>query len=155
VHISARSLGQLRQQLPNERACRRYLETIIWRDGRFCRHCGSFKSWRIQGPSARDGLYECADCHGQFTVTTKTPLHSTKLPLRIWIEAMFVILTSSKGVASVALARFIGVSQKTAWKMGHAIRLLMKEAVAQPMDGIVEVDEKYLGGNPVGSAGVI
>ncbi len=141
-------MADLRRALPNERVCRRVLEHLRWRNGRYCPHCGSLRSWAITGPSARDGLYECADCDLQFTVTTKTILHSTKLPLRTWLEAMFLVLKSSKGIASVALARYIGVSQKTAWKMGHAIRLLMADTDQKPLEGVVEVDEKYLGGKP-------
>ena len=141
-------MAHLRRALPDERACRRQLEKLRWPDGRYCPHCGSTKSWPIRGESARDGLYECAGCDLQFTVTTKTPLHSTKLPPRTWIEAMFLVLTSSKGIASVALARFVGVSQKTAWKMGHAIRLLMADTKPLPLSGVVEFDEKYLGGKP-------
>lgn len=145
---SIRSLADLRRAVPNDRICRRQIERMRWRDGRYCPHCGSLRSWAITGPSARDGLYECADCRRQFTVTTKTILHSTKLPLRTWMEAMFVILTSSKGIASMALARMTGVSQKTAWKMGHAIRSLMADLQPPPLTDIVEVDEKYLGGKP-------
>jgi transposase-like protein len=61
----------------------------------------------------------------QFTVTTKTPLHSTKLSLWKWLEAMYLIISSSKGISSVVLARWLGVTQPTAWKMGHAIRKMM------------------------------
>lgn len=143
-----KSIADLRRAVPNERASRRVLERLRWEHGRYCPHCGSLCSWAITGASARDGLYECADCHLQFTVTTKTILHSTKLPLRTWLEAMFLILKSSKGIASVALARYVGVSQKTAWKMGHAIRLLMADPAPVPLAGVAEVDEKYLGGKP-------
>lgn len=64
---------------------------------------------------------------------------------------MFLIITSSKGVSSVVLARLLGVSQKTAWKMGHAIREMMdaKAAWSQVrLDGVVEVDEAFIGGKP-------
>jgi transposase-like protein len=148
VEVTARSLAELRCQLPTERHCRGWIEGLRWPDGRFCPHCGGLESWPITGPSARDGLYECKACRRQFTATTRTPLHSTKLPLRVWIEAMCLVLTSSKGMASVALARFIGVSQKTEWKMGHAIRLLMAEGARPRFAGTVEADEKYVGGRP-------
>lgn len=145
---SIASMADLRRALPNERACRRAFEKLRWPDGRYCPQCGSLRSWAITGPSAREGFYECANCRMQFTATAKTILHSTKLPLKTWLEAMFLVLKSSKGIASVALARYVGVSQKTAWKMGHAIRLLMADGDAPKLDGIVEVDEKYVGGKP-------
>jgi transposase-like protein len=148
---------EFRNMFPDEAACRKYLEKAIWPDGRHCPHCGDYKSWSISGASSRDGLYECAGCCKQFTVTTKTPLHSTKLPLRTWLMAMYFMINSSKGVSSVFLAKWIGVRQKTAWKVGHAIRALMKAHgdTIGPLDGIVELDEKYLGGKPRFQHGVI
>ncbi|CDM61788.1 hypothetical protein LPU83_pLPU83d_0417 (plasmid) [Rhizobium favelukesii] len=56
---------------------------------------------------ARPGLYQCSsgDCRFQFTVTTHTPLHSTKLPLRVWLKGMWLMLQSDKGLSSVRLVR--------------------------------------------------
>jgi len=68
---------------------------------------------------------------------------------------MYYILNSSKGISSVVLGRWLGVSQPTAWKMGHSIRLMMSPDAARRLDGIVEVDEKYLGGKPRYQPGVI
>jgi hypothetical protein len=89
----------------------------------------------------KPGLYQCSDrdCRFQFTVTTSTPLHSTKLPLRLWLTGLWLILQSDKGISSVRLAEAIGVSQPTAWRMGHALRLLMTRE--HQLDGTVEMDE--------------
>ena len=83
-------------------------------------------------------------------------MHATKLDLRIWIAAIFLVLTSSKGTSSVVMARILGVNQKTAWKLGHAIRELMdhREAVSTRLDGVGEVDEAYVGGAPKFKTGV-
>ena len=116
------TVDELKEMLPTKEACRSYLEQAIWRNGRGCPHCGCLDSWGLKGKTTRSGLYECSGCHGHFTVTTKTPMHGTKLPLWPWILAMYYILGSSKGVSSVILSRLIGVSQKTAWKLGHTIR---------------------------------
>jgi hypothetical protein len=77
-------------------------------------------------------------------------MHGTKLPLWTWIQAMYYILGSSKGVSSVILSRLVGVSQKTAWKLGHAIRKLMdmSHETSPAVGGVVEIDEKYLVGKP-------
>ena len=112
------TMDEFNQQFPNEATCRHYLEQVIWPEGRSCPHCGGQKSWPIISGTVRIGLYECAACSLQFTVTTKTPLHSTKLPLRTWLLALFCILNSSKGISSVYLAKWIGTTQKTAWRMG-------------------------------------
>ena len=147
---------QLRDRFPDENACRSFFESIIWRNGRICPHCGFERSYHLSGKTCRAGLYECGRCKGQFTVTTKTPLHSTKLSLWKWLLAMYYIVNSSKGVSSVFLAKWIGVTQKTAWKLGHAVREMMDpSAEGEPiLSGTVELDEKYFGGKPRHKVGV-
>jgi len=144
------NIEKLQKLVPNENACRSFLEEMIWPNGRFCPNCGCERSWRINGASTRSGLYECASCKRQFTVTTNTPMHSTKLPLFKWLLAIYYIINSSKGISSVYLARLIGVHQSTAWKMGHAVRKMMRmwgENMIQ-LSGTIEMDEKYFGGKP-------
>ena len=149
-------IKQLQKQFPDESACRLFFESMIWSSGRTCPHCGSVKSWTIKGRSARDGLYECGNCGLQFTVTTKTPMHSTKLPLLTWLTAMYLVASSSKGISSVVLGRLVGTTQKTAWKLGHAIRAMMAAVPTELplLMGVVELDEKYLGGRPRFKEGV-
>ena len=144
------NVKQLRDFFPDEASCRTFFESAVWPDGPVCPHCHRRKAWRLTGLSARPGLLECSDCHRQFTVTTKTPFHSTKLGLWTWIQVMYSLLCSSKGASSVAIATWVGVSQKTAWKMLHAMRALMEahQNVLPMLQGVVELDEKYLGGKP-------
>jgi transposase-like protein len=144
------TLEEFKQRFPDEETSRYYLEQVIWPEGRRCPHCSGQKSWPITSATVRVGLYECAACGQQFTVTTKTPLHSTKLPLKTWLLALFCLLNSSKGVSSVYLAKWIGTTQKTAWRMGHALRTLMAMPIAiqEQLIGTVEVDETYVGGPP-------
>lgn len=129
------------------------LERLVWPRGRACPFCGSLRSIPIRGrdlgKKARPGLYQCQakECCLQFTVTTKTPLHSTKLPLSTWLTAMWLQLHSGKGISSVRLAEAIGVSQTTAWRIGHAIRLLTA-GDDKRLGGIVEADEVFVGGKP-------
>lgn len=137
----------------DEDHCRRLLESMVWPDGRICPACGYKRSIAIAGRDvgkrrARPGLYQCSsgDCRFQFTVTTHTPLHSTKLPLRVWLKATWLMLQSDKGMSSVRLAEALGVSQPTAWRMGHALRLMV--AREHMLDGTVEVDHFHLGGRP-------
>lgn len=144
------TLKDLRERFPDEEACRQFFELVIWASGRTCPHCSHYKSWAIKSESARKGLYLCSGCRLQFTVTTKTPLHSSKLPLWTWLLAMHLITSSSKGISSIVLGRLLGTTQKTAWKVAHAIRALMaaNSAKAPQLNGTVELDEKYLGGAP-------
>jgi len=153
-----KSVRDIWKKMPSEHHGRIFLEQMIWPTGRYCPHCGSVRSVALRCQSARAGLYQCSEqeCGRQFTVTTKTPLHSTKLDLRVWIAAIFLVLTSSKGISSVVMSRILGVNQKTAWKLGHAIRELMddREMTASQLSGIVEVDESFVGGAPKFRKGV-
>ena len=144
------NVEQLRQTFPDEESCRVFFESIIWPEGPICPHCRSQYAWRLKSTKVRPGLHECGDCHRQFTVTTRTPFHGTKLSLWIWIQVMYSLICSSKGASSVAIATWVGVSQKTAWKMLHALRALMAvhQAALPLLQGVVELDEKYLGGKP-------
>jgi transposase-like protein len=144
------NIDQFKARFENENACRCFFESVLWRNGRFCPHCHSDKSYQLSGKSVRAGLYECAQCKRQFTVTNHTPMHSTKLPLWKWLLAMYYMVNSSKGVSSIFLAKWVGISQKSAWKLGHAIRKMMDPGaeLLPALSGIVELDEKYIGGKP-------
>ena len=78
--------------------------------------------------SSRPGLYECAHshCKRQFTVTTKTAIRSTKLPLWKWLLGIYYMINASKGISSVFLSHVIGIKQSSAWKIGHAVRTMMQ-----------------------------
>jgi transposase-like protein len=150
---SIRTVDEMVEAFRNEEHCRRLLETMVWPDGRICPACGYKRSIALAGRDtgkrrARPGLYQCSngDCRFQFTVTTHTPLHSTKLPLCVWLKAMWLLLQSDKGLSSVRLAEILGVSQPTAWRMGHALRLMV--ARENMLDGTVEIDHFHLGGSP-------
>ncbi len=103
---------------------------------------------RYEQAACASGPYQCSngDCRFQFTVTTHTPLHSTKLPLSVWLKGMWLMLQSDKGLSSVRLAEALVVSQPTAWRMGHALRLMA--AREHMLDGTVEIDHFHLGGRP-------
>ena len=147
---SLKSIGDIYKKMPTEDAARRFLEDLIWPEGRVCPHCGEKHSTELRGLSHRPGLYQCRDCRRQFSVTTRTPLHATKLDLRVWVLALYIILNSSKGVSSVVLARMVGITQKAAWRIGYAVREMMWDSFEDGvrLDGVVEVDEAYVGGAP-------
>ena len=140
------SLEEFRRRVPNEETALRLLEAMVWQNGRFCPRCGGAETRSIRGP--RPGLYECCACRRQFRATTRTPLHGTKLPIRRWLEAIYLTLMSSKGVSSVVLARQIGIDQASAWKIAHAIRLLMRPPAEEHLTGTVEIDTVAVAGDP-------
>lgn len=150
------NLEEFYTEFSDEESCRDYFELLRWPNGRQCPHCGSKKSYDIVKKIKASKRYECSGCKRQFTVTTKTALHSTKLPLKKWLQAMYLVVTSSKGLSSVVLARLIGVTQPTAWRMGHVIRLMMESGKedSKLLTGVVEIDEMYVGGAPPKGPGI-
>ena len=138
-------LKTLMRRYPTEAAARRWFEDARWPDGPVCPRCGVEE--RSSALRTRRGQYTCLDCRYRYSVTSGTALHNTKLPLRTWLIAMYMITTSSKGISAMKLADWLGVSYKTAWHVGHRIRVMM---VAEPilLEGVVELDETYVGGKP-------
>ena len=143
-------LRTFQEQFSNESVCRQFIEAIRWPNGRICPHCGHTTSCIIRAKDRRPQRYFCQRCRRQFTVTTKTALHSTKLPLSTWLLSMYLIANSSKGIASTVLAKLIGTTQPTAWKVGHTIRKMMESSHSDMplLQGVIELDEAYVGGNP-------
>lgn len=113
-----------------------------WGDGEaVCPYCGCTHTY-----SCTDGRYSCPNCKRKFNVTVGTIFENTKLSLRKWFMAMYLVSSHKKGVSSHQLARDIEVTQKTAWFMLHKIRGLYGLNDATALDGEVEMDELYLGG---------
>jgi transposase-like protein len=131
---------------------REALEAIRWPEGPVCPHCGNLDQEKIakgQGKAHRAGLYYCAACNGQFTVTIGTVMERSKIPLSKWLLAMHLMSASKKGMSALQLQRMLGVTYKTAWFLCHRIREAMTPATYDPLGGegkIVEADETYIGG---------
>jgi transposase-like protein len=131
---------------------REALEAIRWPDGAYCPHCGNLDQEKIakgQGKAHRIGLYYCAACNGQFTVTVGTVMERGKIPLSKWLLAMHLMGASKKGISALQLQRMLGVTYKTAWFLCHRIREAMTPGARGPLGGegkIVEADETYIGG---------
>ena len=130
----------------DEDAAFAYVEKRVWPNGPTCPHCGGVERIsQMQGKSTRKGLYKCYQCRKPFTVRQGTIFESSHVPLHIWLQAMYLIAGSKKGISSNQLHRTLGVTLKTAWFMSHRIREAMRAGGLEPMEGIVEVDETYIG----------
>jgi transposase-like protein len=133
----------------DENAAREAIERLMWPNGPYCPHCGSLeKIGKIEGKSARPGLYYCGSCKKQFTVTVGTIFERSKVPLSKWLFAIHLLASSKKGMSSNQLSRMLGVTVQTAWFMGHRIREAMRVGGLTPMGGnggVVEIDETYIG----------
>ena len=137
------SLLELAEMFPDEDAAREWFEARIWPDGRKCPRCGSE---RTHYASHKRCPYRCTDCRAYFSVKTGTLMEQSNLPLRKWVFAIYLELTSLKGVSSLKLHRDIGVTQTTAWFMLHRIRAAFRSDQEPPFKGPVEFDETYVGG---------
>ena len=134
-----------------EEEARDYIESIIWPNGPVCPHCGSNRlSWEIKSKAARPGVYKCADCEQQFTVTVGTIMHGSHITLRQWVIAFHLMTSSKKGVSALQIQRNLGLgSYRSAWHLAHRIRLAMNTSEFKSLlKGTVEVDETYVGGKP-------
>jgi len=138
------NLVQMMQDFGDESKCRAYLEALRWPDGVKCLRCGSEKIYRI----VKRDQFLCASCEYQFSVTVDTIFHDTHLPLVTWLLATFLLCESKKGISACQIQRSLGIrTYKTAWYLCHRIRAAMKEVAQQKIDdGIVEIDETYVGG---------
>ena len=144
----------------NEAAAYKFVEARVWPQGPICPHCGGFdRIGKLEGKSTREGVYKCYQCKKPFTVKVGTIFESSHVKLHLWLQAMFLMASSKKGVSSNQLHRTLGVTLKTAWFMSHRLRLAMQTVGLPPMGGageIVEIDETFIGkidGQPKGKAG--
>lgn len=133
----------------NEEAAYAYIEARIWPEGPVCPHCGGFERIsKMQGKSTRIGAYKCYQCRKPFTVKIGTIFESSHIAMHIWLQAMYLIAGSKKGVSSNQLHRTLGITLKSAWFLSHRIREAMRSGDLTPFGsggGVVEVDETFIG----------
>jgi len=135
------STFQLFQMFPDQESARVYLESRLWPNGVKCPCCGLPD--RIT--ARKDGYYRCNQCKEDFTVRTGTIFERSHVPLHKWIYAMYLLVTSRKGISSMQLSKEIGITQKSAW---FVLQRLREACGNNPglLSGIVEIDETYIGG---------
>jgi transposase-like protein len=134
--------------LCNEDAAIAYVEAQLWPDGPICPHCGTIgEATKLKGKSTRPGLWKCRMCRKPFTVRMRSIFESSHVPMHIWLQAIYLICSSKKGISTRQIQRTIGGSLKTAWFLMHRIRHAMDESRSGgPLGGegqIVESDETY------------
>jgi transposase-like protein len=135
------STFKLFEMYPGVETARKYLESRLWKDGVKCPKCAAGK--RIT--ARKDGFYRCNACKLDFTVRTGTIFERSHVPLHKWIYAMYLLVTSRKGISSMQLAKEIGITQKSAWFVLQRLREACGNDLTM-LRGIVEVDETYFGG---------
>ena len=142
-HREGITLLGIADMFPDEESARVWFEQQVWGDERSCPLCGGLQTKPT--PDGKPLPYWCPDCRRHFSVRTGTVMHRSHIPLRKWAIAVYLHLTSLKGVSSMKLHRDIGVTQSTAWHMLQRIRKAW-EAKEPLFAGPLEVDETYIGG---------
>lgn len=140
----------------DEQAAYDYVEARIWPNGPMCPHCGGVERLgKLQGKSTRVGVWKCYQCRKPFTVKIGTIFEDSKVAMHLWLQAMYLIAGSKKGISSNQLHRILGVTLKTAWFMSHRIREAMQDNDTWPLGGLgatVEADETFIGDEGTRSA---
>lgn len=140
-----KSILEFQKEFSTEEKCREYLEQQRWNGTPACPFCGSLNVHRF--PNGK--IFKCREkeCRSKFSVTVGTIYENTKIPLSKWFLATYILAVHSKGISSLQLATWLGVTQKTAWHLNHRIRVMLTDKAPELLEGIVEVDETYVGGS--------
>jgi len=128
------------------------IEACLWPNGPVCPHCGATdRISALKGKSTRIGLRFCGHCRRQFTVKIGTIFEDSHVPMTKWLQAIYLLCSSKKGISSHQLHRILGVTLKTAWFLSHRIREAMRDGSLGPLGGghgfgnAVEADETFIG----------
>lgn len=108
------SLISVADYFDSEDKCKRTLAESRWGDDVICPKCGKHHC-----KMSETGRYHCTECNHNFSCTVGTIFENTKISLRKWFFAIYMITSNKKGVSSCQLSRDIKVSQKTAWNKKH------------------------------------
>lgn len=145
------NLSKISKYFSSEDDARALLESLRWPNGPACPHCGGADPYRLTAKPGskspvRKGVWKCRACRKQFTVTVGTIFEHSHVPISKWLLAIHLLSASKKGMSAHQLHRMLGVTYRAAWFMAHRLRHAMKQGPMQ-LDGIVEVDETYVGGS--------
>src|SRR5262245_39741061 len=150
-HLNLATLSHL---FVDEDKARAFLESKLWPVGPVCPHCACTDIYKLtpkpdSKKPVRPGVYKCKACRKQFTVRVGTIFEDSHVPLCKWLMAIHLMTSSKKGVSSLQISRELGITVKSAWFLTHRIREAMRDDGPQePLTGIVEADETYVGGKP-------
>lgn len=134
----------------SEEACLRYLFNVRFGQRYRCKRCNSKARWYLL---KKYKAYSCGNCGAHIHPTAGTIFEKSRTKLQLWFYAIFLFTTTRSGVSAAELQRQLGVTYKTAWRMGHLIRQHMASVGQRELEGEVELDETYIGGRRCGARG--
>ena len=141
------SLPEFLEAYGTDEQCEHALFQVRWPEGFQCPACGYQKSCCLRTRK----VWQCIRCKHQASLTAGTLFDNTKLPLRTWHLAMYLLTQSKNGISAMDLKRQLGVSYNTAWMVKHKLMQAMRERDdSQRLQGTVELDDAYLGGEASG-----
>ena len=141
------SLNDFLNHYGDEEKCFEALFKLRWPNGFICPNCGHDKSCHLNTRKLR----QCYRCHRQTSIIAGTIFESSKLPLTIWFQAIYLLTQTKKGVSAMQLHRQLGISYNAAWRMKHKLMQVMVErGEKQRLTGLVQMDDAYLGGERSG-----
>lgn len=136
------NLMEFDEWFSTEDACEAYLVAIRWPEGFLCPHCGNDRAWR-----RRRRVMVCSSCRHETPLTAGTIFHKTRKPLRVWFKAIWWLTSQKYGANALGLKRVLGLgSYQTAWVWLHKIRRAMVRPGRDRLNGVIEMDESYIGG---------
>ncbi len=149
--MKAITITQFFQQFPSDQACLDHLFNVRFGQDHTCPKCERAAKWyKIKAERA----YSCQWCGHHLHPTVGTLFEKSRTSLQLWFYAIYLFTTSRHGVPAKELERQLGVTYKTAWRMGHEIRKHMDLVDGEPpLSGDVEADETYVGGKKKGKRG--
>ena len=143
------SLMEFMREYPDDASC---LETL-WRtryspDGVHadCPKCEQSREFKRYATKQQRQSWTCVACAHRLHPTAGTVFHKSSTSLHLWFYAMYLMTSTRCGISAKQLERELGVTYKTAWRMAHLIRTELMEQDTEPLSGIVEVDETWIGG---------
>lgn len=137
------SLYDLLDYFSTEQVCEEYLAVLRWNGEPACPYCSSKKVNSLQGKTKR---YKCYGCRKQFSVKVGTIFHDSKIPLRKWFMAIYLVAAHKKGISSHQLAEDLKIHQESAWFVLQRIRETYIPSKRKFRKRTVEIDETYYGG---------
>ncbi len=142
--MEATNLIEFYNEFATEEKCQDFLARQRWGDEIVCPKCGTIG---VKAYKLASGRLKCAECRGPFTVRMGSVFEDSKLPLQKWFFAIYLCTSLKKGVSSIQLSKYLGVTQKTAWFMLQRIRYVFENGTFEKLKNAVEVDEAYIGGS--------
>lgn len=140
-NVNIKSVFELTQIFSTEQACIDYLEVMKWSNAPVSPFDETSKVYKC-----KNNQYRCKNTGKYFNVKAGTMFENSKISLRKWFMAIWLVTSHKKGLSSIQLGKDIGVRQATAWFMLQRIRACFGIENCNELEGVVECDETFIGG---------